>query len=96
MNQDRLEEAECLCRQALAGYKNPESKYTLNATDGLGIILKRRGKLGEAEIMLHEALSRRKVTLRADHQLTKATAKELSQVYKQQGRRKQRQCCHRS
>ena len=47
-NQDRLEEAESLCRQALEGYKNPESKYTLNATDGLGIILKRRGKLGEA------------------------------------------------
>ncbi|KAK3178318.1 hypothetical protein OEA41_000451 [Lepraria neglecta] len=55
-NQDRLEETETLCRQALAGYKNPESKYTLNATDGLSIILKRRGKLGEAEIMLHEAL----------------------------------------
>ena len=85
-NQDRLEETETLCRQALAGYKNPESKYTLNATDGLGIILKRRGKLGEAEIMLHEALSGRKVTLGAHHQLTKATAKELSEVYKEQGR----------
>ena len=85
-NQDRLEEAETLFRQALAGYMNPESKYTLNATDGLGIILKRRGKLGEAEIMPHEALSGRKVALSADHQLTKATAKELSEVYQEQGR----------
>ena len=36
--------------------------------------------------MLHEALSGRKVTLCAYHQLMKATAKELSEVYKEQGR----------
>ena len=36
--------------------------------------------------MLHEALSGRKVTLGADRRLTKATAKELSEFYKEQSR----------
>ena len=69
-----------MCRRALAGYKNPESKHTLSATYGLGIILERRGKLGEAEIYASRSAIRTQGDLRRRSSVDEGYGKGVERI----------------
>ena len=88
-DQGKLQEAEKMYQQALAGFKRalgPEHMSTLNAINNLGLLYRIQGKLLGAEKMCQQALAGKEKALGPDHMLTLNTVHSLGLVYADQGR----------
>jgi len=87
-SQGKLDEAEPLCRRALAGYETklgPDHPSTLMSVKNLAGLLASPGKLVEAEPLYRRALAGREAKLGPDHPNTLPSSNLLTLI-KSQGK----------
>jgi tetratricopeptide (TPR) repeat protein len=89
LDQGKLQEAEAMYQQALAGYQKvlgPDHTSTLAAINNLGTLYSRQGKLQEAEAMHQQALAGYQKALGPDHTSTLTAIDNLGTLYLDQGK----------
>ncbi|KAL3429076.1 hypothetical protein BDV09DRAFT_203329 [Aspergillus tetrazonus] len=90
--QGKLEEAEEMYQQALAGKEKvlgPNHISTLDTTNSLGLLCFDQGKLKEAEEMYQQALAGKEKALGPGHTSTLGIVNNLGNLYKNQGKLKE-------
>ena len=97
-NEKKLEEAESVLREAVAGLAEvlgADREDTLNATGALGMLLRKRKKDAEAEPILEGALSRARSTLGAEHRITLSLLNNIGVMYSSAGRLEESEALYR-
>lgn len=88
-DQGKLQEAEEMCRRALAGREKVSGEdhaSTLDTVHNFGRLYQTQGKLQEAEDMYQRALAGREKALGPDHTWTLMTVNRLGLLYQAQGK----------
>ncbi|KAL2782503.1 hypothetical protein BJX66DRAFT_331145 [Aspergillus keveii] len=88
-DQGKLQEAEEMYQQALAGYEKalgPDHTSTLQTVNNLGVLYSGQDKLKEAEEMYQRALTGHEKALGPDHTSTLNAVGNLGNLYKHQGK----------